>query len=112
MWAYGVMGVEMLLQQHPCESPLPNGSGEKAGDALRLLNAMHEPIGDVSAVEEWDTPRVAQWLTDAGHAGDEMVTQVPNGAALLAFADKTIPEIKKMFSVTTGELRHALSCYA
>ena len=108
MWAYGVMGVEMLLQQHPCETPLTSRLGEKEGDALRLLNAMHEPIGDASAVEEWDTPRVAQWLTDAGHAGDEMATQVPTGAALLAFADKTIPEIKKMFAVATGELHHAL----
>ena len=40
---------------------------------------------------------------------DEVTSAVPNGAALLGLADKSITEIKTMFSVVAGELWPALA---
>ena len=61
MWAFGVTSFEMVLQQHPCTSPLPSGRGEKAGVSLNLLTSMLTHIdADASTIEGWEAERVAE----------------------------------------------------
>ena len=61
MWAFGVMSLEMVLQQHPCTSPLPSGRGEKAGASLNLLTSMLKHVdADASTIEGWEAERVAE----------------------------------------------------
>ena len=103
MWAFGVMTLEMLLQHHPCKSPLPNGCGEGAAASWRALMTALERIGDADAsdVEEWDLQRVAQWFTDAGFEGEAIAARLTTGTAMLELADVKISEVKRLTAIPT-----------
>ena len=82
--------------------------GERAVARRILLSPEYRAHTHACAIATLPRP-FAQWFAFSGLVRDEVTSAALNGASLLGLADKSIPEIKTMFSVVTGELWHALA---
>lgn len=92
MWAFGVTCLEMILSQHPCDTPIRKKSGDEAGEAFALIS---EGIEEVATVEEWDHDRVRAWLSSVG-LPEEISNAAQTGTALLEIANLTTSALKEI----------------